>query len=120
MDAAFAAGLPLEMLDGVGYVNFFAVDAGFYERAIEQFACGADERFTGEIFLVAGLLADEHELTVRGTFAENGLRAELPEIAVFAGFGGFAQFVEGGFGGDEVQLLGQNALGHARLFLGRN
>jgi hypothetical protein len=94
------------MLDGVGYVNFFAVDSGFHKRGIEQLACGTDERFSSLIFLVAGLLADEHELAVRGTFAENGLPAELPEIAVFAGFCGFAQFFERGFRGDQVQLFG--------------
>ena len=100
MDAAFAAGLPLEMFHGVGDVNFLAVDAGFHKRVIEQLACGADERFSGKIFLVAWLFAHEHELAVRCAFPENGLGAELPEIAVFAGFGGFAQFVERGFGGD--------------------
>lgn len=75
MDAAFPAGFPLEMLDGVGDVNFFAVDAGFYQRVVEQLACGTDERFSGLVFLVAGLLADENKLAVLRAFAENGLRA---------------------------------------------
>jgi hypothetical protein len=90
VDATFAARLPLEMFDGVGYVNFFAIDAGFDERVIEQLPCGTDEGFAGEVFLIARLLANEHEFAVRGTFAENRLRAELPEVAVFAGFSGFA------------------------------
>ena len=100
VDAPFAAGLPLEVFDGVGDVNFFAIDACFDEGAIEQLTCGTDEWFAGKIFLVARLFADKHELAVRGALAENGLRAKLPEIAIFAGFGGFAQFVERGFGRD--------------------
>jgi hypothetical protein len=78
MDAAFAARFPLEMLDGVSYINFFAVDTGFDQRVIEQLACGTDERFSDKIFLVAGLLAHQHELAVRCAFTENGLRAEFP------------------------------------------
>ena len=35
---------------------------------------GADERAAGEVLLVAGLLADEHQLGL-GSSAEDGLRA---------------------------------------------
>jgi hypothetical protein len=35
VDAAFAAGLLLEMFDGVGDVNFFAVDSGFHKGVIK-------------------------------------------------------------------------------------
>src|ERR1700730_13240982 len=106
VDAAFSPGLPFEMFHGIGDVNFFAVDSGFDERVVEKLAGGADERFAGQVFLIAGLLADEHQLAMGGAFAENGLRAELPEIAIFASFCGFAQLWESGFGGNQIQLLG--------------
>ena len=81
MNAPLAARLPLEVLDDVGDVDARSVDARVGERAIEEFAGRSDERMTCEIFVVAGLLADEHQLSPRPAFTENGLRPALPEIA---------------------------------------
>ena len=61
VDAALAARFPLEMFDGVGDVDFPAVDASFGESGVEQLAGRAYERAALEIFLIARLFADEHD-----------------------------------------------------------
>lgn len=94
VEAAFAGGFPLEMFDGVGDVSEQAIDSGFGEGAIEEFASGADEGLTGEVLFVAGLFADEEDAGALGAFAEDGLRAGLPERAGPASFGGGAEFAE--------------------------
>src|SRR5439155_8346265 len=57
---------------------------GLLERTVEETTCRTDERPPGEIFGVARLLADEHQLCVAGPLAEHGLRAAPPEIARLA------------------------------------
>ncbi len=61
VDAALAARLPFEMLDGIGDVDVVAIDAGVGEAAIEKKSGGADKRRAFAVFTVAGLLADEDE-----------------------------------------------------------
>ena len=58
VEATFAGGFPFEMFDGVGDVGFGAIDAGFFEGAIEHEPGGTDEWLAGQIFFVAGLFAD--------------------------------------------------------------
>ena len=84
VDAPLAARLEFEMLDRVGDVDAGAVDAGLGKRAVEQLAGRADERPAGEILLIAGLLADEHERRVARALAEHGLGRGLPERAALA------------------------------------
>src|SRR5258705_12701863 len=62
VNPALAARLPFEMLDHVRHVNALAVDAGFFERPIEELARRADERTARDIFLIARLLANEHDV----------------------------------------------------------
>jgi len=69
------------MFDRVGDIGLVAVDAGFVQGTVEDFAGRADERPPGEIFLVAGLLADQHDRRVRRTFAEHGLGGVAPQRA---------------------------------------
>ena len=94
VETAFAGGFPFEMFYGVGDVGFGAIDAGCFEGAIEHEAGGTDEGFSGEVFFVAGLFADENDSGVGGTFAEDSLRAGFPKGAGAAFFGGSAKFVE--------------------------
>src|SRR4051794_2917812 len=94
MNAAFAARLPFEMLHGVSHVDVAAIDARFFERAIEQLAGGPDERLSGEIFLVAGLLAEEQQLRAFRSFAEDGLRSTFVEMTSGARLGGSLDFRE--------------------------
>jgi hypothetical protein len=71
----------LEMLDRVGDESVLARDARILERGIENVAGGPDERLAGEIFLVARLLADQHEFGAARSFAWHGLRGVAIERA---------------------------------------
>jgi hypothetical protein len=46
---------------------------------VEDLASGADKRLAGEILLVAGLLAHQHELSAPASFARDGLGCVLIE-----------------------------------------
>src|ERR1051326_3535302 len=61
MDPPFAARLPLEMFHRVGDVNFFPINSSFFQRLIHDFARRPNERFTGNIFVVSRLFADQHD-----------------------------------------------------------
>ena len=67
------------MLHRVGDVNLAAIDAGFLQRAVEHLPGGSDERFAGEVFLVAGLLTDKHDAGPLRAFAEHGLGRIFPQ-----------------------------------------
>src|ERR1051325_2176832 len=84
VDPPLAARLPFEVLDDVGDVDGFAIDARFFERAIEQFAGRTDERMALQVFVVARLLADEHQFRALRSFSKYGLPRVLPQIAVAA------------------------------------
>jgi hypothetical protein len=55
VDAALAAGLPLEVLDDVRHVGARPIDAGCLQRLVEEPAGRADERLAELVLLVAGL-----------------------------------------------------------------
>ena len=86
------------MFHRIGDVDFLAIDAGFFKRAIEYLAGGSDERFAGDIFFVAGLLADQHDLGMLRAFAEHGLRRIFPKMTGAAAAGFFAQDFEAAAG----------------------
>ena len=67
------------MLHRVGDIDLRPVDAGFFQCAVEHLPGRSDKRFAGEIFLVAGLLADQHHLRMLRAFAEHGLGRIFPE-----------------------------------------
>ena len=96
MQADFSAGYEFEMFHGVGDVDLLAVDAGFLQCPVEHQPGGSDERFAGKVFLVAGLLADQHDLGMLRAFAEHGLRRILPEMTGAAVAGFLAQDFEAG------------------------
>src|SRR5262249_17441482 len=81
MNAPLAALLPLEMLDHVREVNARAVDACVRHCAVQQTAGGAHERTPFDVFFIARLFPYHHDLRAAWAFAENGLRAALPEFA---------------------------------------
>ena len=95
MDAALAAQPEREMLDCIGDVDGVAIDARFLERLVEQRSSRANEGSPGKIFLVARLLADEHDRGVERTFAEHRLGREPVEIAAPAPAGILEQFLPG-------------------------
>lgn len=98
------------MFHRVGDIGGRSIDSGFGEGAVEQLAGGADEGFAGDVFVIAGLLADDHDAGIGGAFAEDGAGGVLPKRADAAGFGKFPEFVEGdGSGGHGV---GHRTMGH--------
>jgi hypothetical protein len=60
VDPALPARLPLEVLHSVRDINLRSIDPRFFERAIQDFSRGSHEWFTGKVFLVARLFAEEH------------------------------------------------------------
>jgi hypothetical protein len=78
-------GSYLKMLDRIGDVDGRAVEAGRFERAVEHLSGRTDEGATLQIFLIARLLAHEHQVRVGRTFAKHGLRRVLIEVAARAG-----------------------------------
>ena len=66
VEAAFGLGFEFEVFNGVGEVKFFAVEAGFLEGLVEEFSGGADEGTAGDVFLIAGLFADDHDARIGG------------------------------------------------------
>ena len=81
MQAPLAARLPLEVLHRVRDVHVFARDPRRLERRVEDPPGGTDERVPLLIFLVARLLADEHERGARRALAEHGLCGVLVKSA---------------------------------------
>jgi hypothetical protein len=69
------------MLHGVGEVRVRPRDVRCPERLVEKPTGWTDERPASSIFLITGLLADQHQQRVRRTFAEDRLCAALVEIA---------------------------------------
>src|ERR671922_53641 len=117
VDAPLPARLPLEVLDDVRDVRERAVDAGLLERPVEQLPGRADERFAGLVLLIAGLLADEHRLRFRQSFAEDGLRPGLPEVARLASGSSVAERLQREPVGDERRcgVVEQALLRHLRF-----
>lgn len=101
MNPALAALFELKVFDGVGHVNIGAFDIGVGQRAVEKFACRADEGVTLQVFIVAGLLADEDDSRRLAAFAEDGLRGVGKEIAAAAGLDGSSESRVGAFFGKE-------------------
>jgi hypothetical protein len=90
VQADFSARHKFEMLHRVGDVNLAAIDAGLLQRAVEHLPGGPDERFAGEVFLVAGLLADQHDAGPLRAFAEYGPGRVFPQWTGVAIGGQFA------------------------------
>src|SRR5688500_17015420 len=111
VQARLAAALELEMLDRIGDVDAAAVDAEFLQRAVEQLAGGTDEGMAAEVFLVAGLLADDEDARVVGAFAEHGLGRRLPQRAALAAGCGVAQRVQAVVEGFRRAAFGDAASG---------
>jgi hypothetical protein len=74
------------VFDGIRHVNFAAVDSSLNESSVQQPAGGSYEGLSREVFLIPGLLTDEHDLGSCAASAEDGLRSPLPQIAGLAFF----------------------------------
>ena len=91
----------LEVLHHVGDVHVLAVEPDLDQRAIEHLARRPDERRALAIFLIAGLLADQHDARADRAPAEDGLRRVTVEIAAPATGAGVNELLQRGAGRDE-------------------
>ena len=91
VQAALAAHLVLEMLHRVGDENLRAGDLRFRQGAVEDLAGGPDERLAGKVFLVAGLLAHQHQVRMAAPFAGDRLGCILIQRTARAGVLGLGQ-----------------------------
>src|SRR5690606_6431951 len=85
-----ATHLVLEVLHGVGDEGFAAVNAGVFQRPVEQASGGSDERMTRAVLLVPRLLADEHDSRPPPPLTRHrlgGAGIERAARALFLGFG---------------------------------
>ncbi len=73
MQPSFAAHLMFEMLDRIGDEGVLARNARLLERGVENAAGGPNERLARQVLLVAGLLADQHEICLFRAFPRNRL-----------------------------------------------
>ncbi len=80
-----------EMLDCVRYIHQRPIDPGIHQGAIEQFARWADKWTALLVFFIAGLFADENDLSGSRSFTKHGLRRVSVEIASAAGLNGFLE-----------------------------
>ena len=77
MEATFAALLEFEMLDRVCDIDAIAINSGFLQRAIEEFACRSHKRMTFDIFLIARLFAHQGKIGMKRAFTQHCARAAL-------------------------------------------
>jgi hypothetical protein len=84
MDTPFASGLKLEMLYGIGDIEFRAVHRSRFERPIQQLSRRTDERSSLSIFFVAGLLTHQNHTGLTLPFPKYCLSRILIEIAPLA------------------------------------
>jgi hypothetical protein len=73
--------LPLEMFYDIGHVRTVAFDARLRECLVQNPACGPDKGVSREIFIVAGLLAHEHDIGLGFPFSKHRLRRIPPQMA---------------------------------------
>ena len=85
VEAEFAALDELEVLDCVGDEEGGAVEVELFEDAVEELAGGSDEGEGLEVFLVAGLFADEEEGGFGLAASGDGVRGVFVEVAAAAG-----------------------------------
>jgi hypothetical protein len=69
VNAPLAVLLEFEMFDRVGEVNIRAVDLRVFKGAVQQTSCRANERSSGQVLFVPGLLPYHHYSGTQRTFA---------------------------------------------------
>jgi hypothetical protein len=78
---AFATHLEFEVLDRVGDEDPDLVKAGLSDRAVEDAASRSNKGATAQIFVIAGLLPDEHDASIERSLSGNDLSGMLIERA---------------------------------------
>ena len=88
VQAPLAALFELKMFHGIGDEGVFACNARLLQRLIENPARRSDKWLAGKVFLVAGLLPDQHQMRARPAFSRHHLGSEFVKWAAHAfGFG---------------------------------
>jgi hypothetical protein len=98
VQTGFPTRYQFEMFPRISDVNLRAADAGRCQRAIEHLSRRSDEWFVGQVLLVAGLFADQHDPGSLRAFAEHGLGCVFPERAGAAARGLLAEDFEAAAG----------------------
>src|SRR5207237_2396702 len=96
MDTALAALFMLEMLHDVRHEDIAAVKIAFLQGAIQKATRGPDKRTADTIFLVAGLLAYQHDRRRRGPLTTDRLcrvNIQRAALATCNGLGDFREFL---------------------------
>ena len=75
MNAPFIAWFAFEMFHRISDINVFAIDPGFFQRAVQDFSGGTDEWFPSKVFVISGLFADQHDWRILRSFAKNRPRS---------------------------------------------
>jgi hypothetical protein len=92
------------MLDRVGDEHFLPRNARFLEGLIKDASGGTDEWLAGNVFLVARLLAHEHQMGVTPAFARHWLGRIFIKRAATAFVLGAGQFPQGGDCGRSIKV----------------
>jgi hypothetical protein len=95
VDPALASAFPLEVLHHVGDVDVVANDPRTLECLVEDATRRSHERPAEDVFLVAGLLTDEHQPGAPGPFAEDHLGGPAPQVTRSTVPGVHRQLVQG-------------------------
>jgi len=74
------------MLHRVGDVDLAIGEPGVGERFLQNSSRRPDKWFAGKVFVIAGLLTDEHHIGINIALAEHDLRRVFPQIASSAPF----------------------------------
>jgi hypothetical protein len=73
MNAPFPARLPFEMFDRVCDINLPTVDPRIFQRSVHDLAGRPHERLAGDVFVIARLLAYQHDRRMFRPFTKNSL-----------------------------------------------
>jgi hypothetical protein len=73
VNSAFPARLPFEVFHRVRDVNLRPIDSSFLKRPVHDFSSRTNERFAGDIFVIARLFANQHHPRMLRPFAKNSL-----------------------------------------------
>lgn len=91
VEPALPMRLPLEMLHDVRDIDTPPVDAGLFQRLVEQSTGGTDKWPSREVFVVARDFSHHHDLRARRAFPKDSLGTNLPERARGASRGRLSQ-----------------------------
>lgn len=74
MQPSFSPLNKLEVLDGIGEIDFLGIDSEFSKDHMQKFSRRADKGMTQLVFDIARNLSHDHQQRPLTSFAENRLR----------------------------------------------